>query len=524
MARPTEPPRLFLPDGRSFPIRPGATSYAAADNSSRELRRWTPPTQSADLAILSERESVAGRAQDIARNDGYAESGIEGRVDNIVGSGLRLSSKPDWQYLGQSPEWADSWGRRVEMLWRAWADDPTCWLDVERKSNFGGLCNIAIRHVETDGDALAILRWKPSTGRYATRVQLVDPSRLTNPNFAMDDDRLRGGVEIDRDGAPVAYHFQSVHPRDVGLASIWAKWERLAAETPWGRPIVVHHYRKRRAGQHRGVSILAPVLKALKMMGLLKEHELQAHNINAMFSAYISSPFDAANLEQRMMDRDEWARYQSERKAFHAANPDRYQLNGARIPALLPGEELRFVSTDRNGDSLDAFARLILRMIAAGTGTTYEQLSQDWSQVNYSSARAAIIEVWRRLRAARAQFVMGFCAPIFMAWLEEAIDRGDIDLPTGAPDFYDPYARAAYSRAYWIGPGMGWVDPTKEAEAAQMRVDSGFSTLEIECAEQGLNYEDVIAQRAIEKKALAAAGLNPNPNVRASTQISVAAG
>ncbi|PVQ41401.1 phage portal protein, partial [Salmonella enterica] len=37
----------------------------------------------------------------------------------------------------------------------------------------------------------------------------------------------------------------------------------------------------------------------------------------------------------------------------------------------------------------------LLRYIAAGLGVSYEQLSRDYSQVSYSSARASANESWR---------------------------------------------------------------------------------------------------------------------------------
>jgi capsid protein len=65
-----------------------------------------------------------------------------------------------------------------------------------------------------------------------------------------------------------------------------------------------------------------------------------------------------------------------------------------------------------------------------------------------------------------------------------------------APDFYEK--SELYLRAKWIGPGRGQIDPVKEAEAAQIRMDTMTSTLEEECAEQGRDWEDVLEQRALE--------------------------
>jgi capsid protein len=77
-----------------------------------------------------------------------------------------------------------------------------------------------------------------------------------------------------------------------------------------------------------------------------------------------------------------------------------------------------------------------------------------------------------------------------------------------APDFYE--RRAAWTRCKWIGPGRGWVDPVKEAKAAQLRMQIGLSTLEDECAAQGLDWEEVLEQLAREKAKIMELGLSIN--------------
>ncbi len=49
-----------------------------------------------------------------------------------------------------------------------------------------------------------------------------------------------------------------------------------------------------------------------------------------------------------------------------------------------------------------------------------------------------------------------------------------------------------------MGPGRGWISPVDEAGAAIMRMDGALSTLEDECAEQGLEFEEVLEQRRYE--------------------------
>lgn len=67
------------------------------------------------------------------------------------------------------------------------------------------------------------------------------------------------------------------------------------------------------------------------------------------------------------------------------------------------------------------------------------------------------------------------------------------------PEFAE--CRTAFARAKWMGPGKGYVDPTKEKEGAIMGMDAGLSTLEDECADlAGADWREVLDRRAVEIK------------------------
>ncbi|WP_413179867.1 hypothetical protein [Escherichia coli] len=86
-----------------------------------------------------------------------------------------------------------------------------------------------------------------------------------------------------------------------------------------------------------------------------------------------------------------------------------------------------------------------------------------------------------KLTRRRDEFAVGFAQPVLTAFLEELHEEEDLPLPAGAPDFLA--ARAAYTRAHWMGPGRGWVDPVAEKKGAILAMEAGMSTLEIEVAE-----------------------------------------
>src|SRR3954451_11434511 len=85
---------------------PAPTPYAGADSFTQELGNWHPRLDSANSEYLWDRNRIVARTRDLARNSGWAAGAVTRWVDNIIGSGFRLSCRPDYRALGQTPEWA----------------------------------------------------------------------------------------------------------------------------------------------------------------------------------------------------------------------------------------------------------------------------------------------------------------------------------------------------------------------------------------------------------------------------------
>jgi lambda family phage portal protein len=418
-----------------------------------------------------------------------------------VGWNLRLSPSPDYRALGKNADWAEGWSRDVESLWKTWAETTAC--DVAAKLTFTGMTTLMFRSVLQNGEGLALPLWidRPQLSRFKTCLQLVDPDRLSNPGNMTPTLCLRGGVEMDNYGRPTAYHVRKISTWPAmffpAIGGIAGEWECIPAETDWGRKRVIHVYTQDRVDQTRGKPLLAPVLEQFRMLDSYQRAELQSAIVNALVAGIIETPLDPATLAE-MVGGDANGYLQ-------AKNEYRVQLEGGTFIPLYPGDKMVPFSPDRPAPQFAAFSEFVLRQIGLSVGLPYEQVMKDYSKTNYSSARAALLESWRYFTTRRAWLTTYWAQPVYDLWFEEAVNAGLID----APDFYDQ--RALYTRAKWIGPGRGWIDPVKEAEASQIRIATGISTLEIECAEQGLDYNEVIDQRQIEKKRLQAAGLWQDP-------------
>lgn len=503
-------------------------AYDAQAWYSQDFGEWFPYVRSPDAEINVERDRVVARIRDLTRNDGWASGAIAGVADAAVGASFFPRPAPNWRVLSRiDPRfdrvWAAEFTAAAEAEWRLWADDPARWSDAARGMTMTQLLRVAFVHKIRDGDALAVLLWDegavgPGRAHYATRVQMLDPDRLSNPHQMLDTDRMRGGVEIDLLGAPVAYWLRRAEPNDWFKAAESMIWDRFPRETEWGRPIVVHDFDRERAGQHRGVGVLQSVVGRFKMLSRYDQVSLQRAVLQAIIGVFVKSPYDDQMVQSALeTEGEELGAYQAMREAFGSKAPAMF--GGIRLPKLFPGETIETVKADGTLAEFENFEHAVLRSIAAATGQSAEEVSRDYSKTNYSSARAAMLQAWKTLIRRRGDFAAGFASPIYAAWLEEAADRGRVPLPSNAPDF--PEWRGAYAHCRWIGPGRGWVDPVKERQGEVLGLDAAFSTLDEVCAEQGRDWRETLEQRALETAEMTRLNI-PKPNWAGGTEMPAA--
>src|SRR5690348_2746887 len=483
----------------------GNAPYDAADIYGSHVAAWRPYLWSPDGEIDMFRNRIVARVRDLVRNDGWASGAVTRILDNAIGGHFRPNIKPDYKalaaYTGNKAfdaTWAAEFGRTAEAHYRSWTHDPGHYCDAQRSQTVTQMLRLALRHKLVDGDALAQVAWMPERvgrgrARYCTAINLIDPDRLSNPQMRFDSLNSRGGVEVDPDtGAAVGYWIRRAHQGDWWAAAKSVEWDLIPRETAWGRPIIIHDFDHDRASQHRGgAGIFTSILQRMKMLWKYDETELDAAVVNAIFGAYVESPFDHQLMEQALGDDVDLNQYQQQRAEFHSTR--RTMLGDARVPILFPGEKINAVSATRPSGNFQQFENAFLRNFAAATGLSAQQLSNNWSDVNYSSARGALLEAWKTMERRRHDFATGFAQPILASFMEESFEVDNYPLPAGAPEFIE--CRAMYARADWMGPGRGWIDPVDEKKGAILGMDGALSTLQRECAEQGLDYEEVLEQR-----------------------------
>lgn len=473
-----------------------ASSYIGASKSRRSMAGWLTRGGSADADTLLELPDLRNRSRDLARNAPIATGALNTVVTKVVGTGLALQSRVRREVLGLSEEEASGWQRHTEMEFALWAESCEC--DLTRHQNFYGLQELAFRSALESGDLLVLLPYvlRPASP-YGIKVQLIEADRITNKDNVRDTPRLAGGVQMDTDGAPAAYHILKQHPGGIDRRAMeWDIVPAYGSET--GRRNAIHLCRRLRPGQTRGVPYLAPVIEPLKQLDRYTEAEIAAAVVSGMFAVFVKTEGDGLSP------------LESATSGMAPAGSDKPEsnwdgkLSSGLVADLRPGEDIVSANPGRPNAAFDPFCTAVLRQIGVALELPYEVLIKHFTS-SYSAARAALLEAWAMFRCRRDWLASYLCQPIYETWMEEAIARGRIE----APGFFDdPILRYAWLGSQWVGDGPGAIDPLKEVEAARSRLEIGVSTLAEETMlHDGGDWEMKHAQQVKEHKLRTEGGL-----------------
>lgn len=200
------------------------------------------------------------RTRDLYMGVPLANGAVKTMRTNVVGRGLRLKSTIDAETLGISPEERRNLEKKIEKEWSIWAESNDC--DMSRIDNFYELQQLAFMNWLISGDCLAVLPVKPRINQpYDLRVQLIEADRLCSPdNCDTMDNKIVGGVEVDKSGEVIAYHIANHHPLSYAYNDIsWQRVEAYGQKT--GRRNVLHMMNRERIGQRGAFHSLHQSLK-----------------------------------------------------------------------------------------------------------------------------------------------------------------------------------------------------------------------------------------------------------------------
>jgi lambda family phage portal protein len=436
----------------------------------RRLRGWNPPLENINALVASGGPRLLARSRELVVTNGYAANACEAYAANLVGDGIKPSS------LIEDGDLRD----KVQRLWLAWTDQA----DADGLTDFYGLQAMIAREMFVAGECFVRLRSRRAEDglRVPLQLQLLQSEMLPfeKTETAANGNRIRCGIEFDRIGRRVAYHFRRRHPGDsTDRGDVIPATTRVPAED------VLHIYRAIDAGQIRGLPHVAPAMVRLFLLDQYDDAELDRKKTAAMFAGFVTKNAPEETLMGEIED---------EGTGIGIAS-----LEPGTLQVLLPGEDIKFSSPADVGGGYEAFQYRTLLAISASLGLPYHLVTGDVRQANYSSLRAELVEFRRRIgQLQHGVMAHQFCRPVWQRWLETAVLAGALELPDmGA-------ARAVH----WIPPRWDWVDPLKDIQAQLLGINAGLMSRRKAVEATGYDIEEIDRENAADAARAAALGLH----------------
>lgn len=410
-----------------------------AGRSTRRLKNWSAPNDELNSLMRSSGSTVVRRARQLAQEDGYGASAAEMFAAYLVGPGIRPASTVD------DPELQ----LQVQRLWREWIQEA----DAAGSSDFYGLQLQVAYALFTDGELFIRRRPRRLSDGLPVPMQLqaleADHVDRTHTVALNDGHQVRSGIEFDAIGRRVAYWMWRHHPGDTTMAFGGGnERRRVPAEE------VLHVYFVRRAGQIRGVPRMLPSMIPLKIHGDYDDAEAERKRTTAMLAAFVtSSETEEEGKEGNLLGEGE---VDSDGMATADWQP-------GTVMVLGDGEQVTIASPSDVGGNYEAFQNRTLHKITAGWGLPYSAVTTDVSQANYSSERAAQVQLRRRITPLQLRTVVHqMLRPTWRWFIEEAVLAGKL-----RGDVAELQRQVKY-----ILPKWEWVDPWKDRRAEQIAVDN----------------------------------------------------
>jgi len=423
---------------------------------------------SQDSELKTNLPILRNRSRDLARNNEYAKRYLNLIKTNVVGEGgfsLQVRARNDDTQL-------DIAGNRiVERAFKEWSRMGHCevtgrmtWLDCQR---------FVAEGLARDGEVF-VKKIRNRSYKHGFTLQFLEPELIDDEKNGYNEsngNQIRMGVELDQFHRPVAYYVLTQHPNDnFQHRTRQRKHTRVPASD------IIHIFMPSRGYQTRGEPFMAPAITGLKMLDGYREAELVAARAAASKFGVITTPSG-----------DEFVGDDETEDGIPIIDmePGSY----SQLPA---GHDFKMIDPTHPTTAFAEFEAAVLRGIASGLNVSYTSLSNDLTGVSYSSIRQGTIEERDHYKMIQSFLIQHFCEPIYMAWLDSALDFGGIGIPS---DKFDKF-----STHHFRGRGFAWVDPQREINAAVTAINNGLISMNDVAANYGRDVEELFSQIQSDKE------------------------
>lgn len=422
-----------------------------AQTTDQNYRHWANADSLGPVLSLDPyvRKTVRERCRYEVANDPHLCGLVETMALDTIGSGPRLQL--------QSTAPAED-VRKVENLFASWC----------RKTKYAEALRLMVRSRRVDGEVFA-LHNRDETLNHPVKLRfspfeadlVSEPAGGMNREGDWDD-----GIEYDATGRPTRYLILDSHPGD-------GVWAISSAFTTVEASLVMHYFKPTRPGQRRGMSEFVSALGTIAQLRRYGNATLSAAEFAASISGTMETDGSPEDGPVAAIANETFRLYQN----MALTLPAGWKLNQLRPEQ--PTSTYKEFSSDKRSE------------MGRPVGAPFNVISGNSSGYNYSSGRLDHVPYQRNAWIERDDLEIAVVDHTIAAFLRDAEPLGLI------PPSLGPVEELTWE-CQW--DGFNSIDPYKDAQASQLRLQIGLTTLSEECAAEGRNYRDVLEQQAIEQE------------------------
>lgn len=435
---------------------------------------WRPGSTGPNRMIQANGQLLRERAWDLYINNPFAQSVIDAMLDNVVECGL-------------SPERNEAWEREYAR-WGGMSVHSTKHADLSRDQTVAELQRTWLREVFVGGGCLMhFVTVDRRTQRVPLAIELLGEDRFAdhimsfgrNPKTAYP---VYNAIELDpASGRTRAYHVRKHAQNDMNLDPD----EVLRIPVDRCR----YGYFKWRTSAKRGTTKLRTVLNWLWSIGYYADNELINSDIKSSWAYMIKTSGDT--------DLD-WADLET---TGGASQTDAY---GNKLETLqrnsifrgYPGDEIQAIGPNVPPGDSAIWVQLMLRIIAVGTGCSYEEAYRDYSKGSWSAIRAAMASDRKRWRCLQTFLLHNFANPLVSRFDAAAVSNFVAGFPS--PSAWLSEQDEAWESHEWSPPGWESPNPKDDAAADDIRLKNGTATHQSIQGRMGKSWKKQFSQRELE--------------------------
>jgi len=443
----------------------------------RLLSGWDTSSSTIDYYLQSELRGLRARSRKMVRSNPYAKRFVAMIKSNVVGpNGVVVQSQ-----VMRSSGILDTPAN--DAIERAFSDWSANHCDYHGRLTLVEMENLAISCAGQDGEFLFRIHRNPRS-KYGLQLECIDPELLDvdKNEITKTGNTIRLGVEYDRTGKRVRYHFRELKDPNVGYSS--GRTYSVDAN------FILHGFLPEWPDQSRGVPWMHSALERNKHLEKYEEAAIIKARSTASTMAVLRSPAgDPAYAGDVEGDEE-------------GVTLDQYEAGTIKD---IGDKEIINLDSDYPHEMYASFVKSQLQGIASGLGISYHSLSNDLEGVNYSSIRAGVLEDREVFKGLQNWFIRAFVRPVYEEWIQLAYTKNAIKIGTTALTRpIDDYLAAKYQPRRWA-----WVDPQKDGAANQLALDYKLKSHSQIMREQGDDPETVWREIQRDKQIMEQLGIAP---------------